>query len=110
MAMEREVGAVILNSPFTSTVNVGEKAFWMFPLRLTMWDRFDSISKISDIGAPLMVIHGTSDRIIPVKMGREILAAASEPKKGVFVVRAGHEILAVPTAREVLDFLGEHLV
>ncbi len=109
MATEREVAAVVLNAPFTSTVDVGKKAFWMFPLKLTMRDRFDSVSKIAAIGAPLMVIHGTSDHVIPVRMGREILAAALEPKKGVFVVRAGHEILAVPAAREVLDFLNEHL-
>ena len=29
---------------------------------------------------PLLIIHGTADRITPLKLGRELFACAAEPK------------------------------
>ena len=109
MAIERDTAAVILNAPFTSMPDVAAKTYWMYPIRLTMWDRYDSLSKIVGIGAPLMVIHGTADRTIPVEMSRTLLAAASEPKRGLFIDGADHDIFAGRCAPEILGFLDQHV-
>ena len=42
---------------------------------------FNTRRKIDGIEAPLLVIHGTDDRIIPFKMGRELYEIAPQPKQ-----------------------------
>ena len=65
MAAGRQVGAVILEAPFTSAVDVAAAHYWFLPVRLLQWDRFDSLSRIGAIGAPLLVLYGTVDDIVP---------------------------------------------
>ena len=93
MASEHEVGAVVLESPYTSTADVGQRAYPIIPVKLLMKDRFDSLSRIATIDAPLLVIHGEADRVIPAVLGRELFAAAVEPKTAVFIPGATHDSL-----------------
>ena len=103
------VGAVVLEAPFTSAVDVAARAYPFFPVRLLMRDRFDSLSVIDQVRAPLFVVHGERDSIIPARLGRELLAAAREPKQGVFLKAAGHNDLHEHgSAATVMDFLAEH--
>jgi fermentation-respiration switch protein FrsA (DUF1100 family) len=109
MGIERDVAAVVLNAPFTSMPDVAAIKYWMYPVRLTMWDQYDSLSKIADINAPLLVMHGTADQVIPVEMSRTLLAEAVEPKVGMFIEGADHDIFAGRCAPEILAFLAEHV-
>jgi fermentation-respiration switch protein FrsA (DUF1100 family) len=106
MASETKVGAVILEAPYTSTVDVGQAAYFFLPVSLLMYDRFPSIDLIADIGAPLLIIHGEQDRIIPTRFGRRLFKAARQPKEAHFLPGAGHNDLFEHglTAIE-LDFL-----
>jgi uncharacterized protein len=45
-------------------------------------DRFDSLSRIGKVKAPILILHGERDRVVPVRYGRALLDAASEPKEG----------------------------
>lgn len=55
---------------------------------------FNNISKISNIKCPLLIIHGTKDRVIPIEMGEEIYKKASMKKQFVKVEGAGHNNLS----------------
>jgi len=90
LASERTVGAVILEAPFTSAADAGKRAYPFLPVNQLIYDRFDSLSRIDAVTAPLLVVHGERDNIIPVDLGRELFAAANEPKEGHFLARAGH--------------------
>ena len=59
-----------------------------------MCDRFDSLSRIGRVKAPLLMLHGEHDRIVPVRFGQALLDAAPEPKEGWFAPEGGHEHLA----------------
>lgn len=110
MAFERRVGAVVLESPFTSAVDLGAEIYPFLPVRLLARDRFDSVSKIAAIGAPLLLLHGEADGVIPVRFGRALLAAARRPKEGVFVPGAGHsDLFRHGGVGIVLDFLARRL-
>ena len=110
LALERRVGAVVLEAPFTSAVDVGADIYPFLPVRLLARDRFDSIAKIAAIGAPLLVLHGEADKVVPVRFGRALLAAARQPKEGVFVPGAGHaDLYQHGGAGIVLDFLARRL-
>ena len=107
MASERRLCAVILEAPFTSAADAGQRAYPFLPVRLLIRDRFDSLSRIGSIGAPLLIVHGERDRVVPADHGRRLLAAAAEPKEGVFLPDAGHndafEHGSLTVALEFLD-------
>ncbi len=77
------------------------------PVKLLINDRFDSLGRIDRVGAPLLIIHGEEDRVVPVAHGRRLLATAQAPKQGVFLLGAGHNDLFFHGSAEVaLEFLG----
>lgn len=103
MATEQRVAGVILEAPYTSTVDVAALNYWMFPVYWLMSDRFDSLSRIKDIQAPLLVMHGALDDTIPQSQGRALLAAAREPKLGYFPPDAHHLDLVLHGAYDQID-------
>ena len=103
---ERPVGAVLLESPYTSMAGVAAHHYWYLPARYLVRDRFDTLAKIDRIGAPLFIVHGERDRIIPPDMARALLAAAAEPKEARFFPAAGHnDLYDHGAASAVIDFL-----
>ncbi|MEE8271062.1 MAG: alpha/beta hydrolase [Alphaproteobacteria bacterium] len=106
MAIEAEVRGVVLQAPFTSAVDVGQAAYRILPVRWLMWDRFDSLAKVGALDAPLLLIHGEADRVIPVRFGRRLYAAAPEPKEARFIAGGDHNDLHLfGITATVLDFL-----
>ena len=93
MAAEHDVAAVILEAPYTSTADAGQRTFPFIPVKLLMKDRFDSLSRIRHIDAPLLIVHGERDRTIPIDLGKMLFAAAVEPKEAHFLPNAGHNDL-----------------
>ena len=45
---------------------------------------------LKKIGCPILIIHGTDDRIIPIWHGRKLFEKANEPKFNLWVENAGH--------------------
>ena len=72
-AGQREVRALILEAPFTSAVDVAVKTYPYLPARWLMKDRFESVNHIKFIGAPVLVIHGETDQVVPFALGQEAL-------------------------------------
>ena len=108
MALRHGAQAVVLEAPFTSVPDVGRHRFPIFPVAAIVADRFDSLAKIADIGAPLLVLHGAADRVVPTRFGRRLFAAAAEPKRAHFIDGAGHnDLYDFGAAERVLEFLAE---
>jgi len=91
MAAEREYGALVLEAPYTSVVDVAAARFPIVPVDLLMFDRFDSLSRIDEIDEPLLVMHGDADRVIAQRFGRELFDAADGQKAGFWPVGVGHK-------------------
>jgi fermentation-respiration switch protein FrsA (DUF1100 family) len=108
LAAERPLGALVLEAPFTSIVDVAAAAYPWLPVRLAMIDRFDSLSRIRSVSAPKLVVHGERDRTVPVRLGRRLLDHADEPKEGKFYMSADHTDLHDHGAVDaILRFLGK---
>ena len=90
MADEREVGAVVLESPYTSTVDVAAWRFPVVPVSWLMEDRFESLARIGSITEPVLVIHGDKDFVVPQRFGKQLFEAANEPKQGFWPHGVGH--------------------
>ncbi len=99
IAARRDVGAVILEAPFTSATDIAAAAYPFLPVRWLLKDRYESIRLIGDVDAPLLIAHGTQDRIIPVAHGRALFEAANEPKEFLELPSAGHNDLDGPELR-----------
>lgn len=90
LAAERPVAGVILEAPFTSIADVAQTHYWYTPAKWLVRDRFDSLTRIGRIGAPLLVLHGGRDDTIPPRLGRRLHETASEPKRLWFHAEANH--------------------
>lgn len=87
------VGAVILEAPYTAISDVAAEHYPFVPARRMIRDRFDAASRIDAIGAPLLVVHGERDHVIPIHFGKTLFAAAAEPKLAHWIETAGHNDL-----------------
>lgn len=81
VAARRAVGGLILDAPFTSMTEMATRTYPFLPVRPLLADRYDSIDHITRVTAPLLVLHGERDELIPVAMGRAMHAAARAPKE-----------------------------
>ncbi|NKB46581.1 MAG: prolyl oligopeptidase family serine peptidase [Legionellales bacterium] len=81
LATEYPVRGIILQSPFTSLVAVGKLHYPYLPVTQLLQDRYDSLSKITDVRSPLLILHGKRDDIVPFSQGQELFAAAAQPKQ-----------------------------
>jgi len=81
--------ALVLESSFTSLPDLGAELYPWLPVRLLSRLRYDSRSCLARVRAPVLVIHSRDDEIIPLRHGRELYAAASEPKS-FLELRGGH--------------------
>lgn len=93
IAKQREAKALVLEAPFTSTVDVGRRTWWFLPLNLILTDQYRSIDHIRGVRRPVLIVHGERDTTIPVSQGRALFEAAHEPKKLVLFKEAGHSDL-----------------
>ncbi len=102
-----KVRAVILESPYTSFVDMARRQYFFVPfVSYLVRDRYNSLSKIGDVNAPLLIVSGKLDMVVPVSMGRKLFQAANDPKYMVEIPAAGHNDLYMHGAdRRVLHFL-----
>ncbi|MGY3546063.1 fermentation-respiration switch protein FrsA (DUF1100 family) [Bradyrhizobium sp. USDA 4472] len=107
IASGHPVGKLILEAPYTSTVDVAASLFRFVPIRLLMRDQFHSDERIGGVTVPLLIMHGTNDQAIPITFGERLFELAHEPKKLVRFPGGGHENLddfgALETARQFID-------
>jgi fermentation-respiration switch protein FrsA (DUF1100 family) len=91
LAANETVGGVLLEAPFTSIPAMARELYWPLPIAWLLSTKYDSLSKITRIKAPVAIIHATRDAIVPYAFGRELYEAAKPPKE-FFEVRANvHE-------------------
>lgn len=104
LAFRRKLGGLIVESSFVSAFRV------MTRVPLLPFDKFNSIRKIGRVSCPVLVIHGDSDRTIPLWHGQTLFRAAPSPKKLLVVPGGDHmhipEVHLEAYARELTDFAG----
>ena len=107
LAADRPVGRLILEAPYTSTADIAGARFRWVPVRWLMRDQFRSDQRIARVTAPLLIMHGTDDPVIPISFGERLFALAHEPKLFVRFPDGGHDNLddygAIETARHFIN-------
>ena len=85
------MAGLILEGGFTSLPEMAKALApsWL-PIDWLVTQRFDTIDKIARVPAPVLLVHGTGDRLVPHRFSEALYAAAPEPKKLVLVEGGGH--------------------
>lgn len=97
-AAQRPVAGVILEATFTSLAEIASSVYRIFPSFFfrRLEGHLDTRAGLARIAAPVLVVHGGRDRIVPPRMGRELYEAATGPKDWYEVPEAGHnDVFAV---------------
>lgn len=87
----RQPAGLVLEAPFTSLHEVARAAYpELEPLIGRMKSTWDSQARIARLAAPLLILHGTEDGLVPIAMGRQLCAAAPSYDKRLVAVENGH--------------------
>jgi fermentation-respiration switch protein FrsA (DUF1100 family) len=88
-AATHEVAGLILESPFTSARGMAAQHYRIFP-RFLVRMQLDNLGAMRRIHCRTLILHGTADMLVPIKMGRDVAAAAGGPVEFVMIEGAGH--------------------
>jgi len=87
LASKVEVGSLVIESCFTSYVDMGRKLYPYMPVRWFARFSYNTIDYLRTVHCPVMIIHSRDDEIVPFEFGRQLYGAANEPSK--FIEIAG---------------------
>ena len=100
------VRALVLEAPFTAMADAAGVHYPWLPTGLLTRDRYDSSAKIGAVRCPVLVIHGSADRVVPQDQGMRLFALAAEPKTAAWLPGAKHgDVYDFGAGEIVLDFL-----
>jgi hypothetical protein len=104
-----EASGLILEGSFTSVPDMIKETRWGFlPVGILVTQRFDNIDRIDDVTVPLLVVHGTSDDVVPFAMGERLFAAAKAPKRFLRLEGGNHHNLTANFFAEYQRTVAEH--
>ncbi len=103
LALRRPAAGVVLEAPFTSMPEMVRRTVPFLDPQDLVSQKYDNLGKAPRLAVPLLVVHGTRDRTIPIEMGRAVFDAAPEPKSFLAVEGAGHIDAFMRGGDEVLE-------
>ena len=99
LALEHPPAGLVLLSAFTGVREMARLHYPFVPAAAVP-DAYPSLRRIGELRAPLLVLHGEDDAIVPVEHGRRLYEAAPGPKRLRTVPGAGHnDIVSVAGTR-----------
>jgi fermentation-respiration switch protein FrsA (DUF1100 family) len=108
LAATSPVARVLLQAPYTSIVEIAAAAYPFLPVRFLLKDSYRSDERVGGVSAPVLVIHGERDRVVPIEYGKRLYALIRAPKKFVRFPEGGHVDLDQYGALDIIQsFLAE---
>jgi len=109
LAEGRDVGAVLLESPFTSVAELARRQYPFVPVDFLLKDRFDTLSHITAVRSPVFFMQGGRDRLVPAAIGKKLFEVLTAPKELWVAPEADHNDLGACGAVEAaIDFVRAH--
>jgi len=82
LALDKPVRGVILESTFTSSMDMARELFPLFPA-WAVHNRYDTRAKVARIRLPTLISHSPTDEVVPYALGTNLYASAAGPKQFV---------------------------
>jgi fermentation-respiration switch protein FrsA (DUF1100 family) len=106
-AAEKKVVRLVLEAPFASAVSVAASVYPFVPVRFLMKDQFRSDLRIRKVTAPVLIVHGDRDTVIPIESGERLYSLIEGPKRFLRIPGAGHEDLGTRAIEAMKAFVAE---
>ena len=90
LAKDNSFSGMILESPFTSMESLAKQYYPYLPVKILLKDKFNSIEKLNMNKAPLLVMHGKKDKIVPFSMGKKMYSEYKSQKYSYFEENDDH--------------------
>jgi fermentation-respiration switch protein FrsA (DUF1100 family) len=90
LASKQPVAALVLDSPFMSALTMARTRYWFLPLDWLLKDTYRSDLWMRQVSAPVLVMHGDADPVVPFSQGKALFALAPEPKEFHTFAGGGH--------------------
>ena len=103
LATTHPPAALVLRSPFTSLPDVGAHHYPWLPASALARDRYPNIETIDRVDAPVLIVAGSADRIVPPEQSRRLYDAVPGTKRLVVIDGAGHNDFALLSGDELID-------
>ena len=71
-------------------LELAQKYYPIFPVKLILKDKYESRKKVNDIKSPVLVMHGKKDKIVPFYMGEQMFETLSTLKFSYFNDKDDH--------------------
>ncbi|MFH1837339.1 MAG: alpha/beta hydrolase [Candidatus Omnitrophota bacterium] len=108
LAGKVDVKGIIIDSAFTSTGDMAKEVYPFIPIKLSLWVKYDNLSKIGKIKIPKLIIHSKDDEIVPFHQGKELFEKAAEPKD-FYRMQGGHNDAMFVYSEEYMRRLDEFI-
>jgi len=105
MAEEFHVGGLMLLAPYLSIAKMAQVEYPIFQAQWIVTDRFENDRKIAQIHAPVLIVNGANDQVIPPSQGRHLFDLANEPRQFYSLPGHGHNDLFDDAAIIGLDWV-----
>ena len=110
LAARRPAAAVILETPFARLCETAQYYYPYVPACLILPDQhWDSIEAVQQIEAPVLILHGDADQVIPMAHGKKLFEAAAEPKEmKIFEGGRHNDLRLFGATAEIIGFIERH--
>ena len=89
LASTNSPGQLILETPYYSMLDLGQKRFPYLPVKWLLRYEFKSFEYVQNIACPVTVFHGTRDEIVPLESGRKLFETIPGSDKEMIIVEGG---------------------
>jgi alpha-beta hydrolase superfamily lysophospholipase len=103
LAVEHPPAGLVLRSPFVDLTSVGRVHDPFLPVGTLLRDRFPLVEHLASVNAPVAVVYGGRDTVVPAEQSRAVAAAAPDLAELVELPRADHNDRALLDGRRLVD-------
>ncbi len=93
---------LIMEAPFNSVLDIGQRQMPFLPAKLLMKDQYRSDQALKDLHVPLIWMHGTADEVIPMAQGQKLYDGYTGPKSAHIFPGGQHKNLWGLGGREIV--------
>jgi pimeloyl-ACP methyl ester carboxylesterase len=102
LATEHPPAGLILRSPFVDLASVGSHHYPFLPVRTLLRDRYPLAASLAEVDAPVSVVLGTGDAVVPAEQSRRVAEAAPRLRQLVEIPGADHNDPALVSGRPLV--------
>jgi len=102
LAVKQQPSLIVMDAPFNSVLDMGRQTVRWLPVSLLMKDKWQSDKALKDLDVPLIWIHGTADRVIPISQGQKLYDGYNGPKSAHIIEGGQHTNLWFLGGREIV--------